>query len=265
VPIDPLTDFDWAAHWRALVDAREAEAPIDPGSDFWASVAPHLTYDPAAAAEDPLLRALEPYLDPRRTAIDAGAGAGRHAVPLADRLEWVTAVEPSEGMRAAIPHRDNLTVVAGTWQEADVAPADLVVSAHVLYFVADPVPFIEKLTASARERVFVLLRDRPIASPSEPLYEVLTGRPRTRMPHASDLWNLLRWMRIRADFEYVEYESRQVYPELDSALEECRQRLAAVWREDAAREWLERNLEPLEDGRLGYGGDMVAGIVHWRP
>jgi len=49
---------------------------------------------------------MEPYLAPRKTLIDAGAGAGRHAVPLAERLEWVTAVEPSEGMRAEIPHVD---------------------------------------------------------------------------------------------------------------------------------------------------------------
>ena len=70
-------------------------------------------------------RCSSPICPPRKTLIDVGAGAGRHAVPLAERLEWVTAVEPSEGMRAQIPHRDNMTVVASTWEDAEVAPADL--------------------------------------------------------------------------------------------------------------------------------------------
>jgi hypothetical protein len=261
--MDPLTDFDWAEHWRQLVATREAEAPIDPDQDFWASVAPHLAYDPEAVADDPLLKVMEPYLDPRKTAIDAGAGAGRHSVPLADRLEWVTAVEPSEGMRAVIPHRDNLTVVASSWEDAEVAPADLVVCAHVLYFVADVGSFVEKLSRSAKERVFVLMRDRKFVAPSEPLFEVLTGKPRTRMPYAADAWNLVRSLGLAPVFETVEYETEQVYDDLDTAVAECRHRLSAVWDEDRARPWLEEHLVRRDDGRLGYKGEMVGGIVHW--
>lgn len=263
--MDPLTDFDWAAHWRRLVETRDAEAPIEPGQDFWATVAPHLGYDPAAAADDPLLKVMDRYITPSKTAIDAGAGAGRHAVPLADRLEWVTAVEPSEGMRAEIPHRDNLTVVASGWEEAEVAPADFVVCAHVLYFIPDPIPFVEKLTRSARERVFVFMRDREIINPSEHLFEVLTGRPRTRMPRAFDAWNLAHSLGYDPAFETVSYITEQTYDSLESALAECRYRLSAVWDEEKARAWLEPKLQPRDDGRLSYGGEMPAAIIHWAP
>ena len=265
MPLDPLTDFDWAAHWRELVEIREKEVPIDPNQDFWASMAPRLKYDPAEVATDPLLKVMEPYLDARKTGIDAGAGAGRHAVPLAERLDWVTAVEPSEGMRAAIPHRDNLTVVASSWEEAEVAPADLVVCAHVLYFVADPVPFVEKLNRSAKERVFVFMRDREMVAPSEQLYPALTGRRRTRMPQLYDFWNLLRCLDVNADLATVSYEIEQVYQDLDEVLDECRHRLGTIWREDDARNWLEAHMIPREDGRLGYSGTTTAGIAHWRP
>lgn len=265
MPLDPLTDFDWADHWRHLVEEREREAPVDPDQDFWASVAPRLRYDPEEAAKDPLLRVMEPYLDSRKTAIDVGAGGGRHAVPLADRLDWVTAVEPSEGMRAVIPHRDNLTVVAADWHDADVAAADLVVCAHVLYFVADPVPFIEKMEQVGRERVFVYMRDRDMIAPSEQLFETLAGRRRTRMPHLADLWNLLRSRGVDADLAIVDYRIDQVYADFDEALAECRQRLAAVWDEGKARVWLEANLERSPDGSYVYGGDMVGGIAHWQP
>jgi methyltransferase family protein len=260
-----MTEFDWAALWRELVDAREREAPIDPNDDFWATVAPHLSFNPEEAAKDPLLKLMEPYLAPTKTAIDAGAGAGRHSIPLADRLEWVTAVEPSEGMRAEIPHRDNLTVVASSWEEAEVAPADFVVCAHVLYFVPDPVPFVRKLNASARERVFVFMRDRPMLAPSEQLFGALVGRPRTRMPQLYDCWNLLHALGIDADLTTVGYEIEQVYPTFDDALAECRYRLSAVWDDAKARAWLEQNLRRRDDGSFTYGGEMVAGIVHWQP
>lgn len=262
---DPLTDFDWAAHWRFLVEEREREVPVDPNVDFWARPIRTLAYDPETAWDDPLLKVMEPFLGPRKTAVDAGAGAGRHAVPLADRLDWVTAVEPSEGMRSRIPHRDNLTVVASGWEDAEVAPADFALSAHVLYFVADPVPFIEKLEGAARERVFINLRNRLMVTPSEALFEVLAGRPRTRMPQLYDLWNLLQGMGIDAELAIYEYEMEQVYADVGEALEEVRFRLGTVWREEEGRAWLEAHLAQREDGMLGYRGAMVGGVAHWQP
>src|SRR6202022_4284764 len=131
---------------------------------------------------DDFLNVIAPYLSPAKTLIGAGAGTGRHAVPLSARLEWVTAVEPSEGMRAQIPPRDNMTVVASTWEDAEVAPADLVICCHVLYGVADPRPFIEKLVRSARERVFILLRETELPQPSVAIRKRLHGDAAPRMP-----------------------------------------------------------------------------------
>src|SRR5205085_9194741 len=110
-----------------------------------------------------------------------------------DRLGWVTAVEPSEGMRGQIPSRSNLTVVASTWEEADVDPADFMLMSHVLYFVADIVPFLDKGEAHARERVFVFMRDAPHVLASTRLREELFGDPRPRGPWVYDLVSLLFW------------------------------------------------------------------------
>ena len=120
---------DWAERWREIVTRRAAAGEGGhPGehrrSDYWDRRAPSYARI-TRQRHDEFLRVVEPYVSPRKTLIDAGAGAGRHAVPLAELMEWVTAVEPSEGMRAQIPHRDNMTVVASTWQDAEVAPADL--------------------------------------------------------------------------------------------------------------------------------------------
>jgi hypothetical protein len=117
-----IGDIDWAERWRAIVRQRSGSAQPDP--TYWDRRAPsyaRITRD----RKDDFLRVVEPYASPRKTLIDAGAGAGRHAVALAERLEWVTAVEPSEGMRAQIPPRDNMTVIASTWQDAEGRPGHL--------------------------------------------------------------------------------------------------------------------------------------------
>jgi SAM-dependent methyltransferase len=191
VSIDPVTEFDWTEHWRRLVEARSCPRE---GDDPWAERAE--SYHASRGHDsEPLIRVLEPWLDPRKTLIDVGAGTGRHAVPLAARLDWVTAVEPSESMRALIPPLDNLTVIASTWEDADVAAADLVICSHVLYAVSEVVPFIEKLERAARERVFIYLRDE--AGPHD---------GELRQPRFQDLYNLLRQMGVEPDVAVIRGE-----------------------------------------------------------
>jgi len=215
---------------------------------------------------DPFLPFLEAWLRPERTLIDAGAGYGRHAVPLAARLDWVTAVEPAEAMRAQIPPLDNLTVVASSWEDAEVAAADLVICSHVLYGVAEPVPFLQKLAACARERVFVYLRARQQLAVPDELYRFLAGHPRARQPVFQDLYNLLRQLGLQPDVSLLRYPAFIRYQGLDQALEDCRERVGAVWEEERGRTWLRENLRAELDGSLIYdGGEMVSGVAHWKP
>src|SRR5260370_10297162 len=103
-----IGDIDSAERGRVIV--RQRGGPAQPDPTYWDRRAPsyaRITRD----RKDDFLRVVEPYASPRKTLIDAGAGAGRQAVAIAERLEWVTAVEPSEGMRAHIPPRDNITVI----------------------------------------------------------------------------------------------------------------------------------------------------------
>jgi SAM-dependent methyltransferase len=184
--LDPVVGFDWAGHWRSLVEGSAGPCHVQ-RSDPWKDRAEE--YHASRGGDwQPLLAVMEPWLDRHKTAIDVGAGTGRHAVPLAARLDWVTAVEPSEAMRSLIPPLDNLTVIASSWEDAEVAPADLVVCSHVIYGVAEPVPFIEKMESCARERLFLVVRDGPGAHEGE-----------ARQPRLQDLYNLLRQMGVSPD------------------------------------------------------------------
>ena len=263
--MDPLLETDWAEHWKRIVEARHDQAFVFHDPRYWDARAKSF----AAATtgrQDGFLDVLEPYLGAHKTLIDVGAGAGRYAAPLADRLDWVTAVEPSQGMRELIPHRDNMTVVAADWESAEVAPADLVICCHVLYGVADAPAFIARLEAAATERVFIQLRHGQLRTPSDPFWEAMTGTPRARQPQFADLWNMLEQLGVHADVSVLRYESLQSWADLEEFYAEYRPPLEKFWDDDKARAWIEANLARDPDGRLVYGrGPTTSGVAHWAP
>jgi SAM-dependent methyltransferase len=263
-PVDELLDVDWEEHWRQLVRRRQARFGAHEWSQF-----DRIARNYASAVgrqPDRLLNFLEPYLGPTKTLLDVGAGTGRYAAPLAARLAQVVAVEPAAGMRALIQSIANLTVVPSDWLTATVAPADLVLCSHVLYAIEDPVPFIRKLAASARERVFVYLRNSQPVHPALPLGEVLTGEKSPRMPQLTDLYLLLRQLGIVADVALWPNHWVQRFPDLDAALAACRERLADAWDEGKARTWLADHLDSESDGSLSYTDPRsTVGVIHWSP
>ena len=256
--------MDWVGNWTRIVEERAnlAGTHADPG--YWDRRAPSFARSTQARADE-FLKIVDPYVSPTRTLIDAGAGTGRHAVPLSERLEWVTAVEPSEGMRSMIPPRDNMTVVASTWQDAVVAPADLVICSHVLYGVADAVQFIAKLERSARERVFVMLRESDLPHPAASIRKRLLGEVGPPMPRFSDLFMLLIQMDIAPDVKFLSYRSVTRYANLDEGLIDARTLVGDAWDEKVGRAMLEELLTPEGDELVYDGGTVLSGVAHWQP
>jgi SAM-dependent methyltransferase len=262
--ISQAAGIDWAEQWKLLLAERSAAAGAHGDSSYWDRRAPTFARSTRARADE-FLNVVAPYLSPRKTLIDVGAGAGRHALPLAERLEWVTAVEPSEGMRALIPPRNNMTVVASTWEDAEVAPADLVICCHVMYGVEEPVPFIAKLERSARERIFIMLREAPMLHPSNVIRERMLGGEEPRLPRFSDLFPLLMQLGIAPDVNFIRYPIVQRYASIDEALADCKALIGAGWDEEKARAVLEEVLIQDGDELVFDGGVTLAGIAHWQP
>jgi SAM-dependent methyltransferase len=261
--ISSRTDVDWLERWRSLVAERAAAAEGHADPRYWDRRAPTFARS-TQARSDAFLDVVEPYLSTRKTLIDVGAGAGRHAIPLAERLEWVTAVEPSEGMRAQIPHRDNMTVVASTWEDAAVAPADLLICSHVLYGVEDPVPFIAKMEAAARERIFIMLRESPMAHLGAVVRERMLGEE-PRLPRFSDLFMLLLQLGIAPDVRFTRYPNPQRYANIDEALADCQAMIGDRWDVQKGRSIVEGLLEPDGHELLFQGDVTLTGIAHWQP
>jgi hypothetical protein len=255
---------DWVQEWRRLVREREGASRGHGDPRYWDRRAPTFARSTAGRA-DQFIEVLEPYLSPRKTLIDVGAGAGRHAVPLAGRLEWVTAVEPSEGMRAHLPALPNLTVVASSWEDAEVAPADLVICSHVLYGVEEVVEFVEKMERAARERVFVMLREGPVPHPANILRDRMAGGPLPRITRFSDLFMVLLQVGVYPDVRFVSYPVVNRYGSLDDAVADCMPLFGDGWNEDDARKELARMLVHDGDELVYDSGMSVSGVAHWRP
>jgi len=257
-------DVDWVERWKAVVADRATLASGHADSGYWDRRARSYARS-THARSDEFLQVLEPYLGPRKTLIDVGAGAGRHTTPLAERLEWVTAVEPSEGMRSHIPPRENMTVIASTWEDAEVARADLVICSHVMYGVAEPVPFLEKLQNAARERVFVMMRETDLPHPAAELRKRLIGDSGPRLPRFSELFMLLLQIGVAADVDFIRYPIVTRYASMEEALTDSRALFGEGWDEERARKVMEEILTTDGDELVFNGGVALSGVAHWKP
>lgn len=259
-----VDEIDWAERWKRIVEDRATLAAGHHDPTYWDRRARTFARSTHARADE-FLQVIEPYLSPRKTLIDVGAGTGRHATPLAERLEWVTAVEPSEGMRSHIPPRDNMTVVASTWEDAEVAPADLVICCHVMYGVEDPVAFLSKMNGAARERVFVMMRETELPHPGALVRKRLIGDAGPRLPKFSELFMVLLQMDIAADVHYIRYPMVNRYAGMDEALEDSRFVFGDGWDEAAATTVLQEVLRRDGDELVFDGGQTLSGVAHWQP
>jgi hypothetical protein len=81
----------------------------------------------------------------------------------------------------------NVRIVAATWEEATVEPAELVFAAHVTYGVRPLEPFLRKLDAMAtRSAALIVMRDPPQA-PLAPFWLAVHGEARLRLPCRDEL------------------------------------------------------------------------------
>jgi SAM-dependent methyltransferase len=281
LPEEPAA-IDYVERWRQLVDRRRVqmeaanrEAGIE-AADYWARRAGR--YRDALHArmdEDPLFLRLRSVVTPASTVIDVGAGTGRHTLALAPFVRRVTAVDPSEAMLgflrrdAEAAKLDNVETVLSGWMEAEVAPADFVICSHVVYPIVDVVPFVRKLEAAAKERVFVFLRADPLPTDMG-LWRYFRGVDLTRQPTHDDLLNVLWQIGVFCDVEIVEQRFTFSYETLDDAVAAMRHALSLREGDAAAeaklRGLLEERLRRREDGRLAPEASSArSAILSWAP
>jgi 2-polyprenyl-3-methyl-5-hydroxy-6-metoxy-1,4-benzoquinol methylase len=243
-------------------------------ADFWQSLAGRFR-PPADRGLDPTPEAVARLVEPGDRVIDVGAGGGRLAIPLARRAREVVAVEPSPGMRKVLAEEltrhgvQNVRVVAATWDEADVEPAEVVFAAHVTYGVRPIEPFLRKLDRTATRRAALVVMRDPPQSPLAPIWLAVHGEPRLRLPCRDELAAALRELGIEPELTRTGEVPLQPYGARDEALEQLRFRLV-VGHGTPADARLLAALDRLTEEREGQlyprgAPPHEAWLVHWRP
>jgi len=126
--------------------------------------------------------------------LDVGCGGGRAAVALVPPATSLTGVDHQEQMleafaaaanRCSVDHRQ----VLGDWPDVQqqVPVHDVVVCHHVVYNIADLVPFLSALDAHARHRVVLELPTVHPLTHLNPLYRRLWNLDRPTRPTADDV------------------------------------------------------------------------------
>ena len=242
-------EFDWNQAWK---DARARRGPGHKrGADYWDKRAPsfakHSKRSPYASA---FLRLLGP--SPDWSVLDVGCGAGTLAIPLARRVERITAMDISATMLDLLGDRceqDGITNVTPVrldweddWRAAGIGVHDVAIASRSM-LVDDLKGAISKLNDHATVKVMVSL---PVADGpfDRALFEAI-DRDLDRGPDYIYLYNLLHQMGIFADVAIVAGSRRpKVYSDLDDAISGYRWMIEDMTHEEESRlrHYLEKHL-----------------------
>jgi SAM-dependent methyltransferase len=206
-PADPVQAWRAQLEAWAIPDEILARAPESP----WGfPVGLFRARAEQAGAREPTTsdREAARWLPAGGTVLDVGAGGGAASLPLARAAGRIVAVDESAPMleaflAAASAAGVPAATVEGRWPDVagQVTPADVVVCHHVLYNVADLVPFVAALTGHARHRVVVELTDRHPLVEIGPLWRRFHGLDRPAGPTAGDAEAALRALGLEVQRE----------------------------------------------------------------
>ncbi|MYJ15517.1 MAG: class I SAM-dependent methyltransferase [Acidimicrobiia bacterium] len=128
------------------------------------------------------------------TLVDVGAGTGRSCLPYARAGHRVTAVEKNPGMAAGLREEADaegleVEVLVGVWPDAAVSTpvADVALSSHVVYDVADIGPFIRALGGHCRRGAVVEMTNVHPWTNMNYLYRAIHDLDRPEGPSVEDL------------------------------------------------------------------------------
>lgn len=271
---------DWAAIWRAMYAAERAQGEAvqrtAANADTWATRARRFA---AAGRRSPqpdgFMRRLLPELRPDDTVLDIGAGAGRYIPALARAAGRVIAVEPSAAMRGELERLvraeglTNVEVLAEPWPPSAPIKADVAISAHVMYAVAEVMPFLQAMDGAARRSCWLALGLRHPAAALHAFWARAHGEERLELPAALEALCCLHQLGIYATMELVPSAPSFQFADEDEAVEEIRDRLRLP--DDAASAALVRAacrdlLAPAPDGGLAPADQPAySALIRWEP
>jgi len=198
--------------------------------------------------------------------LDIGAGPGSMAIPLAQRVSHVTAVEPAEGMTEVLKenikhyHLNNVTCIQKNWEDVSLeeldSPYDVIVASYSLH-VPDIREAIEKIQQLSSGKVYIYWFAGATSWDKNysRIWPQLHGRQYYPSPKCDVLYNVLYRMGIYPDMENFELIHETRFSSLDEAVQHYKPhyKIATNEQEQILRSHLEEILEKKGDELVQVG------------
>lgn len=216
-------DIDWQLLWQQSRSAKSWKSKNAKEWDKKAEAFAGRTRDSSYVGL--FLKHLD--LDKDVSVLDVGCGPGTLALPIAERVSQVTALDYSQGMLELLNERaeqqgiKNIrTVHCGwedDWSEFDIGPHNLVIASRSMN-IPDLAGALQKLGRYATDTIHVAERIAP--SPFDPEAFAALGREFNSGPDYIYTVNMLYHLGIHPRIERIELERELRFEDLDRAVQD---------------------------------------------
>jgi SAM-dependent methyltransferase len=246
-------DIDWNRMWQ---EGRRKKSWKKKKSDDWNQrAASFAKRNINSGYVDSFLNLMQPQED--WSVLDVGCGPGTLALPLAERVKSVTAIDFSHAMLQELRSRSdqkrlpNIHTMEASWdddwQKLSISRYDVTLSSRSLS-VQDLQAALVKLDTYATQKVFIA--DKVGSGPFDPDLFSALGRPFEEGPDYIITVNLLYQMGIHPKIDYIELEQEKVFSSREEAIE------STIWMVENVTPVEEKKLETYIDDRLSQIGEQ---------
>ncbi len=223
--------IDWGKVWKDQMTRYEDADILGEAEDIWGTYENAKKFWESSRKDDLRIKKAfsEIEFDENSRVLDIGAGPGSLALPLAEHVAHVTAVEPSEGMTQVLAENiadsglENITHIKKAWEDIDVkelaGPYDVIVASYSLH-VPDMKQAIEKIQAVSNGNVYVywFAGDTSWDVYYGKIWLALHNREYYPFPKSNVIYNILYDMGIYPDMETFELTHTSRFSSLDDAV-----------------------------------------------
>jgi SAM-dependent methyltransferase len=268
--------LNFAATWTQFTKVNMHRRTADAAEiAFWrqnaAGYDAGIQRDPESYAET--LHAICGYVQPGDTLLDVGAGSGRFALPLAQSVKQVTALDLSPDMLAILERRaaekniPNIQTLRGSWEDTPVETHDVVLAAWSLYRQRDILASLQKLIGTTRRTLIIVDGDYASRPDDDPPHERLKrdiwGEGDPGLCNYLYFAGMLRQCRVRAEVRLVHERMTRTAPDVPSLARDFAPHNATASDLAAFTSRLAPYVQPTSDGVM-YTCRFAVGLVIWQ-
>jgi len=267
-PFD-IREIDWN---RICWEKRKQKSSPSGATAYWDKRAPAFARNSSKSDYSvKFLRLLE--VKPNWTLLDVGCAAGTLALPLAERVKSITAMDISGTMLALLRERcakrgiSTIQTVQGAWEDdwnaLGIGEHDVALASRSM-ITEDFESALTKLDRAARKRVYLstIVGDGPH---DRRIFRAL-GRNLNPGPDYIYIYNLLYRMGIRSNVNFITYHERNSYESPGDAYAHLSLKLEVTTPEEAdiLRTYLNENLA-CDEGKwmMSYPRKICWAVIWW--